>query len=74
VSLPRIDYTGQEAEVTITELRASPGDLFDRVARGMTVHVTKGGKRIAVISPPDTVINADGSWSGARPIMMGIRP
>lgn len=73
MSLPVLDFTGQEAEVTISELRAAPGDLFDRVARGLIVHVTKGGRRVATISPPETVIHTDGSWTGARPLTKGVR-
>lgn len=73
MSLPRKDYSGQTATVTISELRSAPGDLLDRVAHGMTVQVTKNGRCVAVISPPDTVINPDGSWTGARPLTHGLR-
>ena len=69
--LPRKDYDGQEAEVTMMELRASPGDIIDRVTHGMRVHVTKSGVRVACIVPTKTVIAADGSFAGERPLTMG---
>ena len=70
--LPRKDFDGQEATVTMMELRASPGDVIDRVTHGMVVHVTKNKTRVASIVPPEiTVIAKDGSYVGARPVTMG---
>jgi prevent-host-death family protein len=69
--LPRKDFTGQEATITIMELRAGPGDVIDRVAAGMKIHITKNGKHVASIVPPEvTTIAPDGSFTGPRPLTM----
>lgn len=80
MSLWKIRYWGQKAEVTLSELRGAPGDLFDRVSRGLTVFVTRSGKTAAVVSPPpisndvDCIVHSDGTWEGERPITLGYRP
>lgn len=72
MSLPRKNFDGQEATITVTELRAAPGDALDRVAHGMIIHITKNGKHVATIMPPEeTVIQSDGSFTGRRPLTMG---
>lgn len=72
MALPRKDYDGQEATITVMELRERPGDAIDRVTHGMKIHITKNGKHVASLVPPEnTVINSDGSFSGARPLTMG---
>lgn len=69
-------YWGTTVQLTMTDLRAAPGDAFDAVALGLTIEVTKNGRVVAVISPPnpdkdvDTVFHADGSWTGERPIWL----
>lgn len=73
MSLPPKDFTGQEAAVSMMELRAQPGEVIDRVAHGMTVHVNKNGKRVASIVPPadrneTTIIRRDGSIVGRVPV------
>jgi antitoxin (DNA-binding transcriptional repressor) of toxin-antitoxin stability system len=71
--LPPKDYRGQQATITMMELRSAPGDLIDRVSHGMIVHVEKNGKRVATIAAPDsdsdvTVIHPDGSITGKIPL------
>lgn len=71
--LPMKDFRGQEATVSMMELRSAPGDVFDRVAHGMTVHVEKNGKRAASVVPvghdsASTVVHRDGSITGHIPI------
>ena len=71
MSLPRKNFDGQEATVSMMELRAAPGDIIDRVTHGMTIHVEKNGRRVASIVPVDTVIAPDGSFIGAAPLTTG---
>lgn len=71
--LPPKDFRGLEASISMMELRSSPGDIFDRVAYGMTIHVEKNGKRIASIVPvaaadETTIIHPNGSISGRIPV------
>lgn len=73
MSLPKKDFRGQQASVTMTELRAQPGEVVDRVSAGMVVHIEKARKHVASMVPPDgkgedTVIHADGRISGAIPL------
>lgn len=71
--LPLKDFRGQEATVSMMELRSSPGDLIDRVSHGMTVHVEKSGKHVASIVPvcehdEHTVIHPNGTITGRIPL------
>lgn len=73
MSLPKVDYRGKQATVSMMELRSAPGDLIEHVRNGMTVHVEKNGKRIASVVPAGadqdtTVIHPDGSITGPIPL------
>lgn len=69
---PKIDYSGQKATLTVTEFRSAHGDALDRVSRGMEIIVTKNGKPIAVLSPPETVIDRSGKFTGRKPLTFGV--
>lgn len=64
----KIRFDGETATLTVSEFRSAPGDALDRVARGMEITVTKNGRPVAVLSPPGTVINRDGSFTGRAPL------
>jgi prevent-host-death family protein len=71
--LPKKDFQGQEATISMTELRSAPGDVMDRVSHGMLVHIEKSGKRVASLVPvghdsDSTVIHRDGSITGSIPL------
>jgi antitoxin (DNA-binding transcriptional repressor) of toxin-antitoxin stability system len=70
--LPKKDFRGQSATVSMMELRAAPGDMIDRVASGMTIRIEKNGKSVAVLAPSDpnsdTVVGRDGSIVGPIPL------
>lgn len=76
--LPSIDFRGQEATVSMTELRSAPGDVIDRVRRGLTVYIEKNGRRIASIVPTEAeqddmiIVRRDGSITGPKPLTAGI--
>ena len=64
----KIRFDGETATITVTEFRSAPGDALDRISRGMEITITKNGKPVAVLSPPETVINRDGSFTGRAPL------
>ena len=75
MSLPKQDYRGLRASITMMELRAQPGEVIDRVAHGMIISVEKNGKEVAVLSASDnskdTVIHRNGTISGPIPLTFG---
>ena len=75
MTLPRKNFHGQQASVSMMELRSAPGNVIDFVANGMTVHIEKSGKRVATMVPAgydadSTTINSDGSISGQIPLTL----
>lgn len=78
--IPKLDFRGEVATITMMELRQSPGEIIDRVSRGLTVHVTKNGKPLAVIRSPDAapaddtiIVHRDGSTAdGRKPLTFGL--
>lgn len=74
MSLPKRDFRGQRARITMMELRSAPGEVIEYVLHGMTVEVEKNGKHVATLVSPaedrsdETVILADGSIRGQIPL------
>ena len=71
--LPLKNFRGQTATVTMMELRSAPGDVIDRVAHGMVVHIIKGDKYVADLGPPghfysETIIHPNGTITGEIPL------
>lgn len=65
------DLSGQVETVDMMGLRNSPGEAVDRARQGETIHIEKHGKHVGSLVPPPTVIHADGTWEGERPLTMG---
>ncbi len=81
--IPKLSFVGETATITMMELRSNPGEILDRVSRGLTVRVTKSGKWIATMrspslaDPEDTddtiIIRPDGTvQSGRKPLTFGL--
>jgi len=45
--------TGQTEEISMMDLRKGPGDVIDQVQMGKTFTITKGGRVVAVLAPPE---------------------
>ena len=43
---------GQTEEITMMQLREGPGDIITQVQMGKTYRITKMGKVVAILSPP----------------------
>lgn len=63
------------------ELRSNPGEILDRVSRGLTVHITKNVRLVATMKAPslaisdgDTiVVRRDGTTEcGRKPLTFGL--
>jgi hypothetical protein len=73
--LPKLDFTGQQATITMMELRANPGEVIDSVRNGLAVNIQKNGKTVAVLARSNhdtdtTVIHEDGTISGPVPLTL----
>jgi hypothetical protein len=70
--IPKRDHKGQTASVTMMEFRKAPGEAIEYVAHGGKLSVTKAGKTVGVLAPPDslgdTVVHSDGTISGEIPL------
>ena len=54
MAIPKRDEKTKECTVTMMELRRQPGEVFDFVLAGGTVHVTRQGKPVATIVPHES--------------------
>jgi antitoxin (DNA-binding transcriptional repressor) of toxin-antitoxin stability system len=70
--LPKRDYRGRTAKISMMELRSTPGEAIDCVAHGMKIEIEKNGVHVASLVSPDadgdTTIHPDGSITGAIPL------
>jgi hypothetical protein len=78
MSLPKKDFRGQNATISMMELRSNPGEVFDLVSHGLHVRVERSGKHVGTIVPPDeedteTVIHRDGTIEGRIPLTFRVR-
>lgn len=70
--IPKLSFVGETATITMMELRSNPGEILDRVSRGLEVRITKQGKWIATLRAPslsddDTiVVRHDGTTEDGR--------
>lgn len=79
--IPQLSFVGETATVTMMELRMNPGEILDRVSRGLTVRITKQGKWIATMQAPSLavdsqdsiVVRPDGTTEcGRKPLTFGL--
>jgi len=74
--LPTLNFRGQEAKISMMELRANPGELIERVRHGLKVTIWKAGKPVAMLVPipyahEETVVHRDGTIEGDIPLTFG---
>ena len=77
--IPRNIRRGQAFSITMMELRKQPGEVIEAVRDGAIVYITKQGRHIATMAPPDDVddtivVNPDGSTVGNRRPLTWRRP
>jgi len=75
MTLPKRDYAGKEAVISMMELRAKPGEVMACAEAGLVIHVEKSGKHIASITPACAIgdfteIHPDGSITGPVPLTL----
>ncbi len=59
--------------LTMSEFRREPGErILDVYRDGQSFLLTKAGKPVAQLLPVDTIIEADGTIRGERPLTMGL--
>jgi hypothetical protein len=72
--IPKLSFVGETATVTMMELRSNPGEILDRVSRGLEVRITKQGKWIATMKAPSLrcpecdpiIVRPDGTTEDGR--------
>lgn len=57
--IPQLSFVGEVATITMMELRSTPGEILDRVSRGLEVRITKSGKWIATMKAPSLATSDD---------------
>lgn len=79
--IPKLSFVGETATITMMELRSNPGEILDRVSRGLEVRITKSGKWIATMKAPSLamsddetiVVRPDGTTEcGRKPLTFGL--
>lgn len=66
--IPKWDTAGQEATITMMQLRSQPGEVLDFIVAGGTVHITRQGKNVATITPhQDSFFR---KFAAARPALL----
>lgn len=79
--IPQLSFVGETATITMMELRSNPGEILDRVSRGLEVRITKQGKWIATMRAPalamsddeTIVVRPDGTTEcGRKPLTFGL--
>jgi len=76
MALPRLNFRGQEAQITMMELRSNPGEVIERVRHGLKVTIMKSGKPVAMLVPipyvsESIVIHPNGTIEGEIPLTHG---
>ncbi len=71
--IPKLSFVGETATITMMELRQQPGEIMDRVSRGLTVYITKSGRAVAKLIPVSDdhsdetiIIRSDGTTEDGR--------
>lgn len=60
--------SGQSETITVSEFRQAPGDVLAQVQMGKSFRITKNGKRVADLTPPDP----DATELGAEARRIGV--
>lgn len=58
---------GQQETITVTDLREGPGDVLAQVQLGKSFRITKNGKVVADLTPPEPTAVELGASARALP-------
>jgi hypothetical protein len=72
IVLEHRDLTGTKQTVSMMGFRQAPGEAIEVAKCGGIVDIEKQQHHVASLVPPPTVIYADGTWEGERPLTMGL--